>query len=457
MLISGYINPKDVIVKERFRKDLGDLSNLKESVKRLGYLHPIGLNSNNELVYGMRRLAVALELKLEQIPYVRIELNPNLEKVAEIHENLCRKDMNWVDEVKAKAELDKLCRVLFGEQKAGRPTENNRSESEQLWDYRKTADFIGEATTVTFEDIQLANALELHSELSKLPNKSSAIRVLRNLMEKEKRVTLEKETQTIYGKLYHGDCHAILPTLQQKFDFILLDPPYFDTKDAYTWSADSWKSADWSVPNYELLVPIFAKLLTSEGVVALFGHQPRLAELYEQWVSNFDFWFEIVWIKKETSMLVNWHRPLPAHEDIWFFKKKDSSIENTHLCIRHMFEKKICDARFSWGEEGYHAIRGKYKGDAAVSLDYPRSYFIANNVHGGSKEYYGHPTQKPLPLIEFLIELCTLPNDWVLDPFLGAATTAVVCEKRKRNWVGIELEPRYIQIAKQRLSKEVVA
>lgn len=67
------------------------------------------------------------------------------------------------------------------------------------------------------------------------------------------------------------------------------------------------------------------------------------------------------------------------------------------------------------------------------------------------REPGGHPTQKPLALVERIVRLWTAPNDLVLDCFLGTGTTAVECEKLGRRWVGIERAPEYVEIANRRL------
>lgn len=59
----------------------------------------------------------------------------------------------------------------------------------------------------------------------------------------------------------------------------------------------------------------------------------------------------------------------------------------------------------------------------------------------------GHPTQKPVPLIEYLIRTYTVPGDVVLDPVIGSGTTAVACINTSRRYIGIELDPEYYKTA----------
>lgn len=66
-----------------------------------------------------------------------------------------------------------------------------------------------------------------------------------------------------------------------------------------------------------------------------------------------------------------------------------------------------------------------------------------------------HPTQKPEELLRRFIIASSNKKDIVLDPFLGSGTTAVVAERLGRNWIGIEKEKKYIQMAKKRMSAEL--
>jgi site-specific DNA-methyltransferase (adenine-specific) len=79
------------------------------------------------------------------------------------------------------------------------------------------------------------------------------------------------------------------------------------------------------------------------------------------------------------------------------------------------------------------------------------SIFRCLNDHYG----YVHPTQKPLFLIQKLIELVTNPGDLILDPFAGSGTTALACKELNRNYICIEKEREYIDIIHQRLNTPI--
>lgn len=73
------------------------------------------------------------------------------------------------------------------------------------------------------------------------------------------------------------------------------------------------------------------------------------------------------------------------------------------------------------------------------------------NIIGKKK----HPTEKPVELMKILIENSSNKNDIVIDPFMGVGTTGVACKKLNRNFIGIELDENYFNIAKERINNTV--
>ena len=86
---------KDIKVGKRVRKDIGDLSNLKKSIKKHGILHPVLLTGDNELIAGYRRLTAARELGLEEVEAKIVDPRDNIEFLEmEMEENMIRKDFS---------------------------------------------------------------------------------------------------------------------------------------------------------------------------------------------------------------------------------------------------------------------------------------------------------------------------------------------------------------------------
>lgn len=70
-----------------------------------------------------------------------------------------------------------------------------------------------------------------------------------------------------------------------------------------------------------------------------------------------------------------------------------------------------------------------------------------------NKEERIHPTQKPLPIIEWILNKYTKEGDLILDPFIGSGTTAVACHKLKRKYIGFELDEEYFNLASKRIEE----
>lgn len=78
--------------------------------------------------------------------------------------------------------------------------------------------------------------------------------------------------------------------------------------------------------------------------------------------------------------------------------------------------------------------------------------WYATPLNQDDKKKYGHPTVKPIEIVKNLIINSSNENDWVLDPFMGSGTTGVACVNTNRNFIGIELDKNYFNIAKERIN-----
>jgi len=85
----------------------------------------------------------------------------------------------------------------------------------------------------------------------------------------------------------------------------------------------------------------------------------------------------------------------------------------------------------------------------------PKSVLNYSIIQGG-KEYMGHPTQKPIELIKYLIKASSNEGDIVLDPFIGSGTTAIASKQLGRKFTGFEINPEYVRIANKRLAQGVL-
>lgn len=97
------------------------------------------------------------------------------------------------------------------------------------------------------------------------------------------------------------------------------------------------------------------------------------------------------------------------------------------------------------------------KGGYCIPQSYEdaKTYYYAP-INASDKRIWGHPTIKPIDITEKLIRNSSKPNDIVLDPFMGSGTTGVACKRLNRNFIGIELNEKYFQVAQDRINGELL-
>ncbi len=197
--------------------------------------------------------------------------------------------------------------------------------------------------------------------------------------------------------LWHGDSLST----DHETDVLFTDPPYGEL--GYDWDKR----------------PPWATLPVKCSCAVIFGHQPHMARevlpAFEQ--RGLPFRYEWIW-EKPIGRLWNHSRPIRKHELAWVF----GSIEGS-------------DLRQGFG--GQH--------DSIISAMTFQAYCRAH------PEAEGHPTQKPLVLVSAMLR--SLPPGRVLDPFAGTGTTLIACLEQGRPCVGIEIDERWVEVARRRLER----
>ena len=125
------------------------------------------------------------------------------------------------------------------------------------------------------------------------------------------------------------------------------------------------------------------------------------------------------------------------------------AIDSVHARLDALSNAGLID----WTQGGYPRLK-RY---LAASKGEAVSDFIGDiqNVNNRSKEHVGYPTQKPLALLERIIQASSDPGDVVLDPFCGCATALIAAEKLERQWIGIDLSPVARTLVQRRMAKEL--
>lgn len=184
-------------------------------------------------------------------------------------------------------------------------------------------------------------------------------------------------------------------------------------------------------------------VLKPKGAVVLFGSQPFTSALV---MSNVD-WFrqEIIWDKVlPVGFLDANRRMMRRHENIVVFSEVGYTTFNPQKTHGHGKYKKTKRSQY----QGYSA----FKTEDGINTDgsrFPAS--IKQISTAGQRANIVHPTQKPVALMEYLIKTYTNPGDTVMDFTMGSGTTGVACMKTGRNFIGIELDADYFQIAETRI------
>ena len=239
-------------------------------------------------------------------------------------------------------------------------------------------------------------------------------------------------------ELINGECiERMIQIPDNSVDAIITDPPYGTT-------ACKWDS----VIDFDLMWEQLNRIIKPNGAIVLFGSQPFTSALI---MSNPKYFkYEWIWQKSHATGHLNSKRqPMRQHENICVFYKKQS-VYNPQ-----MTDKTYIDKRTISGDDSNVDIYGdfkKVKRQIPITKGYPKTIqYFATPFKGG--EGGKHPTQKPVALMEYLIKTYTNKNETVLDFTMGSGSTGVACINTSRNFIGIEMDENYFNIAKQRIKE----
>jgi len=151
------------------------------------------------------------------------------------------------------------------------------------------------------------------------------------------------------------------------------------------------------------------------------------------------------WIKtKAGNFALCKKNPMKLHENICVFYK---SFPTFNLWNLIKLEKPIKSSRKNKGANLGHCVdSGDYE---QTETGYHKSNLYFSNKSGAG--YSFHPTQKPVALLEYLIKTYTNEGEIVLDNCMGSGSTGVACKNINRNFIGIEMDDKYFEIAKERI------
>ncbi|WP_373786524.1 DNA-methyltransferase [Jeotgalibaca porci] len=246
--------------------------------------------------------------------------------------------------------------------------------------------------------------------------------------------------------LLQGDCLELMKDIPDgSVDMILADLPYGTT-------ACKW---DEIIP-FEPLWEQYERVVKDNGAIVLTAVQPFTSALVMSNPKKFRhswYWDKINGSNPMTAKI----KPMPVVEDVLVFSKKRVNY------MPIMVEAELKNMRSRGGE--YKVKDGVLNGSKTFksskthneSKRFPKNLLKYNNRTGELNNVNRvHPTQKPVELFEYLIKTYTNEGDTVLDNVMGSGTTGVACKNLNRNFIGMELDETYFNIAKERIEKHEV-
>lgn len=265
----------------------------------------------------------------------------------------------------------------------------------------------------------------------------------------------------------HGNCQEILETLSpESVDLVYLDPPFFtqkthslSTRDNSTEFSfeDKWSSLKEYLAFMETVLLQCQRVLKNTGTVFLHCDKSashHLRVLLDKVFGEDNFQSEIIWSYKRWSNSKK--GLLNSHQTIYFYSKTDNFKFNTIYTdyspttnIDQILQARVRNGNgkvaYLRDEEG-NVILGDEKRGVPLSDVWNIPF-----LNPKAKERTGYPTQKPILLLERIIEISTEKGDCVLDPFCGSGTTLVSAKLTGRQYIGIDVSKEAVELSNRRL------
>lgn len=422
-----YLPPTSVILpadRPRWRKEMGNVKELAESILAKGQIQPILINGNNELVAGGRRLAACLFAGITVKACYTNEVSPVILREIELEENLRRKAFTAGEEVLAVKELHELKVKEYGQAVSGSKGSG--------WRLEDTASLVGKSKGAVIKDLQLADAVERMPEL-KNASKKNAIekavkgieRIANSIIGLKAAEAHSKANSSLYT-LYHGDSIPYMKELKDgSIDILLTDPMYgidadkvaigVGGKTGGTTSA-GFTLDDSADPAFGFLTTLANesyRITTSTAHGYIFvgpEHFNRVRDLFMAagWLA---YPKPIIWIKRGTGQCnipSSW--PASCYESLLYVRKQDSKL--------------IKEGMPDW-------------------LEVPP-------VNPSEKT---HPYEKPVGVWTNLLERCCTPGQVVYDPCCGSGSSCEASVKQRLIYIGGDLKLEAYAAASGRMQR----
>lgn len=426
-----------IIVSDRLRENLGDLTELAASIEKRGLLHPVVIDMDNRLVAGERRLESCKLLGWTEIDATRIEFDAEGAFLAQSEENVLRKPFAPSEKYRIAKRIEPMIAGgAEGRMKSGKTgAVGSRSARESR---AKIAAAVGTSRESLRKITVVMDAFEsdpkayqaIVDRMDASGNVSQAFRELK-AQDRQKRIKSQsrkvREAKKILkdDRVYRSNHFSFLDN--GAIDLILTDPPYNISRSrnvefpggrvSMNHDYGKW---DWTPPaqyieRLQRWSDGFYRVLRDGGSLYVFAAEHSVSYFRAALIrSGFMFKNTLVWF-----------RPNP--------KPKPDKTSYVAACDFILF-----------GVKGLgHTFHYRGHGDTLSMINMPP-------CSGLERSRWAHPTQKPVKLIQRLIEASSNPGETVLDPFAGSGTVGEACERTGRRFILIESEPEYIEMIEAR-------
>ncbi len=429
------VKVSEIEVSSRARKNLGDLTGLRESIRTCGLISPLAVQRTKDgkykLLAGERRLSALKAEGITNVP-VRVyeqELSPLEQKIIEKAENFYRKDFEW-------HELDALTAEIhfLQQQKEGKAPDGPRT-AEGGWSMADTAQMLGVSKPTVSAAIKRYEMYKKCPEaFEKCKTASDAQKVVKKIQEEVIKATIakniEKESSSVTVKKLASS--YIIGNVFEKikeipdgvFHLIEIDPPYsIDLKNV------KYKEHSESQYNYDHYSEVDSNIYI-EG-----SNDPS-----SPWQGLKTLFKECYRVMSSHGWLLCWFAPEPWFEKIYTCLCETGFITSRLVGIWVKAGGSQCCRPENHLSSSYEPFFWARKGSPALNEPGHPNCFFANTVNPAKKI---HPTERPIELMEQIYRTFAFPGSRILIPFLGSGSGLIAAHNCGLQPVGFELSKAY--------------
>lgn len=394
---------------ERYRRDLGDIESLAESIREKGVIQPITLSTDLTLLAGKRRLTAAKKVGLTQIPALIRDIQGEVDlREIELIENIARLDFTWAERAALVQEIDRLYQ-----------------EKHLDWSGRKTAGLLNRGVASVARDLKLAIAMDRVPEIGEAKTADDAMKMVNKMEEQEVVGELRRRQEKVLDKgiaslikvadtAYRvGDTFKGLAELRNEcmIDVIECDPPY----------------------GIDLTG---VKRGRAEVNATVKGYQEVEAAEYDTFLSN--LCSELYRVAAPNAWLIFWFGPT-WHTQVMSNLRKAQWLVDDIPCIWNKGSGQTNAPEFYLGR-AYEPFFICRKGKPFLAKR-GRSNVFSFSGESASGKY--HPTQRPMALMEEVLTTFGVDLQTVLVPFLGSGVTLRAAYKSGMRAFGWDINGEY--------------